>query len=123
MIEKLKKHLLPLKGYERTNFLRDLKSYVYVYCEITEDNKRLPIYIGKGNISVHYYLLFSKKTMYIVYFIIYCCFLTVFFHNMLHIIIHHVVVSSSLNNHDDSYCDHNGIPVSLLSHLQLTKNG
>ena len=48
MIEKLKKHLLPLKGYERTNFLRDLKSYVYVYCEITDDNKRLPIYIGKG---------------------------------------------------------------------------
>lgn len=48
MIEKLKKQLLPLKGNERAKFLRDLKSYVYVYCEISEDNRRIPIYIGKG---------------------------------------------------------------------------
>jgi len=48
MIEKLKEKLLPLKGNERTKFLRDLKSYVYVYCEINDENKRLPIYIGKG---------------------------------------------------------------------------
>jgi len=48
MIEKLKEKLLPLKGNERTKFLRDLKSYVYVYCEITDENKRIPIYIGKG---------------------------------------------------------------------------
>jgi hypothetical protein len=48
MIEKLKKQLLPLKGSQRTKFLRDIKSYVYVYCEITDENKRVPIYIGKG---------------------------------------------------------------------------
>ena len=48
MIEKLKKQLLPLKGNERAKFLRDLKSYVYVYCEISDDNRRIPIYIGKG---------------------------------------------------------------------------
>ena len=47
-VDDLKKTLLPLLGNERTNFLRDLKTYVYVYCEITEDNKRIPIYIGKG---------------------------------------------------------------------------
>ena len=45
-VDDLKKTLLPLLGNERTNFLRDLKTYVY--CEITEDNKRIPIYIGKG---------------------------------------------------------------------------
>ena len=39
---------MPLKGNERKNFLKDLKSYVYVYCEIDEDNKRIPIYVGKG---------------------------------------------------------------------------
>ena len=48
MIEKLKKQLLPLKGNERARFLRALKSYVYVYCEICDDNRRMPIYIGKG---------------------------------------------------------------------------
>ncbi len=48
MTDKLKKQLLPLIGNERTKFLRDLKSYVYVYCEIKDDNRRLPIYIGKG---------------------------------------------------------------------------
>ena len=48
MTDKLKERLLPLIGNERTKFLRDLKSYVYVYCEIKDDNKRLPIYIGKG---------------------------------------------------------------------------
>ena len=48
MIEKFKKQLLPLKGNERAKFLRDLKSYVYVYCEISDDNRRIPIYIGKG---------------------------------------------------------------------------
>lgn len=47
-IDRLKKSLLPLKGSERKNFLNDLKSYVYVYCEINEDNKRIPIYVGKG---------------------------------------------------------------------------
>ena len=47
-IDKLKSTLLPLKGNKKTKFLRDLKSYVYVYCEIDEDNKRLPIYVGKG---------------------------------------------------------------------------
>ena len=47
-IDKLKNKLLPLKGNEKTKFLRDLKSYVYVYCEIDEDNKRIPIYVGKG---------------------------------------------------------------------------
>ena len=72
--------------------------------------------LEKGNMCTlhHYYLLFSKIKiiMYILY-----CFLTVFFH-----IIIHVVVSS---HHDDSDTphDHNGIPVSLLSHLQLTKDG
>ena len=47
-LENLKKQLMPLHGNERTKFFRDLKSYVYVYCEIDEDNRRLPIYIGKG---------------------------------------------------------------------------
>ena len=47
-IDKLKNLLLPLKGIEKINFLRDLKYYVYVYCEINEDNKRIPIYVGKG---------------------------------------------------------------------------
>ena len=47
-VNKLKDLLLPLKGNRKSKFFRELKSYVYVYCEITEDNKRLPIYIGKG---------------------------------------------------------------------------
>ena len=47
-INKLKSKLLPLRGSERTKFLRDLKSYVYVYCEIDDENRRIPIYIGKG---------------------------------------------------------------------------
>ena len=47
-ISKLKKELLPLSGNERGEFLRSLKYYVYLYCEINEDNKRLPVYIGQG---------------------------------------------------------------------------
>ena len=47
-IDKLKNLLLPLKGNEKSKFLRDLKFYVYVYCEIDEDNRRIPIYVGKG---------------------------------------------------------------------------
>ena len=47
-INDLKNQLMPLVGNERTKFFRDLKSYVYVYCEIDEDNRRIPIYIGKG---------------------------------------------------------------------------
>ena len=37
-----------LRGTEKTQFFSKLKSYVYVYCEIDEENKRIPIYIGKG---------------------------------------------------------------------------
>ena len=48
MIEDFKNKILPLVGNERTKFFRDMKSYVYVYCEITDENRRLPIYIGKG---------------------------------------------------------------------------
>ena len=33
---------------EKKQFFSKLKSYVYAYCEIDEDNKRIPIYIGKG---------------------------------------------------------------------------
>lgn len=44
----IKKHFVSLKGNERSKFFRDLKSYVYVYCEIDKDNRRIPIYIGKG---------------------------------------------------------------------------
>jgi hypothetical protein len=44
----LKEKFLSLKGYERKEFFNKLKSYVYVYCEIEENNKRLPVYIGKG---------------------------------------------------------------------------
>ena len=62
MIEKLKKQLLPLKGNERAKFLRDLKSYVYVYCEISDDNRRIPIYIGKGKV----YNLFALKGYFIL---------------------------------------------------------
>ena len=47
-IDKIKEKLLPIKGNRRSKFFRELKSYVYVYCEITDENKRLPIYIGKG---------------------------------------------------------------------------
>ena len=72
--------------------------------------------LEKGNMCTlhHYYLLFSKK---IIIYILYC-FLTVFFH---------IIASCCcfLSHHDDSDTphDHNGIPVSLLSHLQLTKDG
>ena len=48
MIEDFKNKILPLVGNERTKFFRDMKSYVYVYCEIIDENRRLPIYIGKG---------------------------------------------------------------------------
>lgn len=47
-VDKLKSKLFPLKGNEKSKFLKDLKSYVYVYCEIDDDNRRLPIYVGKG---------------------------------------------------------------------------
>tara|TARA_X000000368_G_scaffold364357_1_gene309994 strand:+ start:94 stop:909 length:816 start_codon:yes stop_codon:yes gene_type:complete len=47
-INKFKRMLLPLSGSEKTKFLRDLKFYVYVYCEIDEENRRIPIYVGKG---------------------------------------------------------------------------
>ena len=43
-----KKLILNLEGSERSTFFKDLNSYVYLYCEITEDKKRIPIYIGKG---------------------------------------------------------------------------
>ena len=33
-ISKLKRELLPLFGNERGEFLRSLKYYVYIYCEI-----------------------------------------------------------------------------------------
>jgi hypothetical protein len=33
---------------ERREFFTKLKSYVYAYCEIDEENRRIPIYIGKG---------------------------------------------------------------------------
>ena len=54
-INKLKSKLLPLRGSERTKFLRDLKSYVYVYCEIDDENRRIPIYIGKGKDDRFYF--------------------------------------------------------------------
>lgn len=47
-INEIKNKLLPISGNRRTKFFSELKYYVYVYCEITDDNKRLPIYIGKG---------------------------------------------------------------------------
>jgi hypothetical protein len=47
-IDKFKKMLLPYSGSIKIKFLRDLKSYVYVYCEIDEENRRLPIYVGRG---------------------------------------------------------------------------
>ncbi len=37
-----------LTGNERKEFFSKLKFYVYVYCEIDEHNRRIPIYIGKG---------------------------------------------------------------------------
>jgi uncharacterized protein len=45
---KLKQKFVPLEGNERSKFFKDLKSYVYVYCAIDEENRRIPIYIGKG---------------------------------------------------------------------------
>ena len=47
-INKFKKMLLPYSGSVKIKFLRDLKSYVYVYCEIDEENRRVPIYVGRG---------------------------------------------------------------------------
>lgn len=44
----MKKIFLNLIGREKEAFLKSLKNYVYVYCEIDEGNKRVPIYIGKG---------------------------------------------------------------------------
>ena len=44
----LKEKFINLKSDERTMFFSKLKSYVYAYCEIDEDNRRIPIYIGKG---------------------------------------------------------------------------
>ena len=43
-----KKQIFSAEGFEKSSFLKGLNSYVYLYCEITEDNKRNPIYIGKG---------------------------------------------------------------------------
>ncbi len=37
-----------LETFGSRSFFDKLKSYVYAYCEISEDNKRIPIYIGKG---------------------------------------------------------------------------
>lgn len=48
LISTLKSRLLQGTPNERKKFLRDLKFYVYVYCEITDENGREPIYIGKG---------------------------------------------------------------------------
>lgn len=47
-IETFKDLLVPLKGNEKAKFLKGLGSYVYIYCEIDEDNRRIPIYVGKG---------------------------------------------------------------------------
>ena len=47
-VTEFKKQIFNLDGSERSTFFKDLKSYIYLYCEITEDNKRIPIYIGKG---------------------------------------------------------------------------
>ena len=38
----------PKLSLEKNAFFSKLKSYVYVYCKITNDNKRIPIYIGRG---------------------------------------------------------------------------
>ena len=43
-----KKQIFSAQGFEKSSFFKGLNSYVYLYCEITEDNKRNPIYIGKG---------------------------------------------------------------------------
>ena len=43
-----KEKFINLKSNERNIFFSKLKSYVYAYCEIDKDNKRIPIYIGKG---------------------------------------------------------------------------
>lgn len=50
-VNRIKKQFLPLTGNERKKFLKDLKTYVYVYCKISDDNKRNPIYIGKGKLD------------------------------------------------------------------------
>jgi len=36
-----KKLILNLEGSERSTFFKDLNSYVYLYCEITEDKKKV----------------------------------------------------------------------------------
>ena len=43
-----KAKFLNLRGNEKNQFFSKLKFYVYVYCEIDEENRRVPIYIGKG---------------------------------------------------------------------------
>jgi len=43
-----KEKFINLKGNEKKIFFSKLKSYVYAYCRIDKDNRRIPIYIGKG---------------------------------------------------------------------------
>ena len=47
-VSEVKSKLLPLADPERQQFFTRLKSYIYLYCEIKENNNRIPIYIGKG---------------------------------------------------------------------------
>jgi len=41
----LKDEFIPLRGNERRTFFNKLLSYVYVYCEIDKDNRRIPLFI------------------------------------------------------------------------------
>ena len=47
-INSFKKQIFSAQGFEKSSFFKGLNSYIYLYCEITEDKKRNPIYIGKG---------------------------------------------------------------------------
>ena len=47
-LKSFKKQIFSAESLEKSSFLKGLNSYIYLYCEITEDHKRNPIYIGKG---------------------------------------------------------------------------
>ncbi len=47
----IKEKFMNLKGPQKKAFFSKLKSYVYAYCKIDKDNRRIPIYIGKGKLD------------------------------------------------------------------------
>ena len=53
--------ILSLPQAVRKKFFDELDFYTYALCELGEDNKRNPFYIGKGKKSAAYTILMKKK--------------------------------------------------------------